>query len=124
MCEKNIENDSSVDGEDGIRFTFVRSILLDASALENLMLEEDQRVLDAESARNECGGAVENWIVHKVPWSNIYEKIDLNLKPNENIIDDHDNLWGTNVKTLMENSIKDNAKYRKIGCMPVVNLVL
>ena len=55
---------------------------------------------------------------HKVPWSKLYNKIELNLKHNKSSIDVYDKLWGTNMKTLIENSIELNGEHRTSGCPP------
>ena len=63
---KNEENDSSIDGEDANRFTFVRHIPVDTQALENRMSEVEKRGLGSSTTRNEHGRVIANWIEHKV----------------------------------------------------------
>ena len=39
----------------------------------------------------------------------------MNLQPNNNRLDDYDDLWDTDMKTLMECSMEDNREHRKFG---------
>ena len=70
------------------------------------------------TARNECDRVIVNWIGHEAPCRKLYKKKELNLKPDENSMDFYDNLWGSNMKTLMEHSIEENGEHQKFGCLP------
>ena len=91
--ENDEEGDSSVDEDDDNRLSFVRSIHVDPSALENRMSESELRIQDAASARNECDRVVANWIEHKIIWNKLYDKRELNLLPNETRKYFHENYW-------------------------------
>ena len=109
-ADNNEENNSSIDGEDDNRLTFVRSIPIDAPALESLMQEAEQRGLDAVAARNEHERVISVWIEHEVLQSELHNERELNIKPNGISIDTHDDLWGINMKTIMEHLMEENGE--------------
>ena len=63
---------------------------------------QKKRSSNALATRSEYEKVSTNWIESKVPQSKIYNKRELNLKPNEIAIDMCDHSWGTNSKTLMD----------------------
>ena len=69
---------------------------------------QKKRGLDAVASRHEYERVSANWIEHKVPWSELYNKRELNLKHNESTIDVYDNLWGMSVKTIMDHLIEEH----------------
>ena len=89
-------------------FTFLRSISEESLVNNSVMLESEERSLHAVTARSEHERVSTNWIEHKVPWSNLHNKIKLNIKPNETITYVYDNLWGINIKTLMVYLIEES----------------
>ena len=46
------------------------------------MSEAEKRSLDAAAARSEYERVSDNWIEYKVPWSEFYNKRELNSQPN------------------------------------------
>ena len=81
---------------------------MDQPALENRMSEEERRVQDAEVPKIDHDRSLSNWMEYKVPWTKIFTKRELNLRPSETIINACDNLWGINIKTLMEHLIEED----------------
>ena len=111
------EGDSSFEEDDDSMFLLVRSIPVDAPALESRMSEGESRVQDASVARNEHDRVASNWTEHNVPWSKMYDKIESSPRPNETRIDLNDNLCGMSMKTLMEYLMEDNVEHRKCVCL-------
>ena len=48
----------------------------------------------------------------------LHNKTESNLKPNENRIHACGDLWGANMKIIMEHSMEENGEHRKCGCPP------
>ena len=77
--------------------------LVDQISLENRMSEEERREKDYEAAKNEFERLVSNCVEHKVLWTTLFNKRELNQQPNEKIIDAFKNVWGIDMKVRMKN---------------------
>ena len=106
--------------DDDNRFSFVRKAPVDQSALEKIISEEEGWVKDVEAAKHDHDRTISNWIECKVPWTRIFTKRELNLRPNEIRVDVHNNLWEISMETLLEHLIEESGKHRKCGYLPDV----
>ena len=68
-------------------FSFVRTAPVDQPGLKNRISEEERRKQDTETEKNVFGRVIPNWIEHKVPWTKLFNKRELNQRPNETRID-------------------------------------
>ena len=78
-----------------------------------------KRAHDIEAAKNEFDRVIANWCDYTVPWKELYQyEKELNMAPGQRKIDVYDNLWGIDMRILMDHLIERNGVNRIFGYLP------
>ena len=89
----------------------------DSSTRNRNVSETQKRFNDGEAADIEFEKVASNWIEFKPKCKKMFTKKELNLHNNERLCLCN-NLWGVNMKVLVDKMIEESGSERKFGCLP------